>query len=431
MCAQCRRPVQGRSGKVHFRCDQQTGGLCEGRQTAGTQVAACGGLPVIVHVCPAGLYADKVLQLFIGGECRAAGGEIRCGGGRGGIVCRAVRTAQADDVLLQGVVPDGTVMIRHRRVEEPHRLCRGVKRVERCASRRAVGIVPDDGVHHQTVLVEVESARLRGVAHGGVRGPQRMVVHDGALHHAAAPVAVHGGVLYALVVADHTGGERHLSGRAVLRTVHIHGTAVVGRVVGEHAAQHLAARVDIDAAAVGFRRAVFEHQTALDASAVQVDTATVTLCAVLPDDAVLQHRLCAPLVDAAALQVRAAACARRAALDGDAAQYGALREFRLIAYGSEPHHVVRFARGIPVVVGPLARAVVIGTLQDGLVRVDPGHLARSQVGARQDVRRIGGETAVDADAVPHAERQCGGVVRLELLRRTVRAGGHPHLAQSA
>ena len=109
---------------------------------------------------------------------------------------------------MQCVVPDGIVDAGDGVVYETHVIRRRVAGVHRYVYgvvARAHAVVPYHGVDYETVTVEVESARLRGVRVGQVGGRYAAVVDDGVLQEHASAVAVYRSVARRRVVRHHAG----------------------------------------------------------------------------------------------------------------------------------------------------------------------------------------------------------------------------------
>ena len=398
--------------QVYFGCQHHLAGQLTQRHTARPEAAALDGLPIVggQAVAPVALHAEVVLQV----EARRRFGEARADGAVGG---GCVVVGERQGLLLQDVVPDGVVHARDGVVHEAHGGVRGVAGIHGDVGRRrrvgAHAVVPDDVVDGQRVLVHVEAARLRGVGVGGIGGGDALVGHDGVLRQHAALRAVDGTVARGRVVGHHAGGQHEvlrvvvLARRGVVGVGQVDRRAVAGRVVGQHGAVHQAAVVHVDgtARAVGI---VVAEQAALHAALAQVDTAAVGGGVVLGDDAAAEVGVGPVHVDTrAAVGDEALGHARSAlgvaAAYGHAVQRGDVGEGRVLAgHGGEPDDVARVARQRPAVVLPQqVGRVVVGGLQDGLVRVVPGHRAAPALALRVLRAR---KAAVDADAVPHAER---------------------------
>ena len=191
------------AGNVYFRGKQHLARQLAERQASRPEVRAFDGLPVIVYATPSLLHTVGVVDVTV-----ARGGEITARrffkpwAYAVGVVCLAlVCVNEGEGLLLQRVVPHGVIYARYGVIHETHLRGRGVLGIHGYVDVGTThAVVPDYGVGHETVLVEVQSASLRGVGVCQVCGRHASVVYHGILQEHPAQVAVNGSIARGSIV---------------------------------------------------------------------------------------------------------------------------------------------------------------------------------------------------------------------------------------
>ena len=302
-------------------------------------------------------------------------------------------------------------------------------------------VVPQHRVDHQPVGVDIQSACPRCIVISQVGRTWRVVVGDGRLQDDAAVVAVDRAVGTAGVVAHDAGREDEVLGMPqpvcpLAVAVEIDTTALVGRVVGNHRAQHDAGIVNIDAAALRLRTVVVDERRH-DASSVKVDGTAVACRRVLGDDTIGEVSVACHIDSCTTVSIIIGCLRGRRLPSSDCHPVEQCHVVKpvvlaLVEQRCEPHHVRRAAVDRPLAVGgiPLARAVIGHSAQLRLVDKLPWQTAIDTL-ALIFVFLPAGKPTIDTDAIDHAERSGIGGIVLKISRRIVCASSHPHLATHA